>query len=185
MKKIEFRRKREGKTNYTKRLKLIISKKPRLVIRISLKNIISQVIEYKEEGDQVLVATSSKELEKLGWKFSRNNLPACYLIGYIIGKKSIKKGIKATILDLGLRDSVKGSKIYAFLKGAIDSGLDIPHSKDILPKEDAIKGTHIVNYVKKLSEKGDLEKVYSDHVKKGIKAEDIISNFEEIKNKIG
>jgi large subunit ribosomal protein L18 len=35
--KMPFRRRREGKTNYTKRLKLLLSRKPRLVVRKSLK----------------------------------------------------------------------------------------------------------------------------------------------------
>ena len=41
-------------------------------------------------------------------------------------------------MDLGLARSVKGSVLYAALKGATESGLNVPHSKDILPEEKRI-----------------------------------------------
>ena len=41
-------------------------------------------------------------------------------------------------MDLGLARSVKGSILYAALKGATESGLNVPHSKDILPEEKRI-----------------------------------------------
>jgi large subunit ribosomal protein L18 len=44
---------------------------------------------------------------------------------------------------LGLNISTKGSRIYAALKGVLDSGIKVPHSEDILPSEDRIKGKHI------------------------------------------
>ena len=66
--KIKYRRKLQGKTNYKKRLRLLLSKKPRLVVRKSLKNIIAQIIEYHPSGDKLLFSASSKELEKMGWE---------------------------------------------------------------------------------------------------------------------
>jgi large subunit ribosomal protein L18 len=187
MKNIDFRRKREGKTDYRKRLKLLLGRRPRIVIRVSLKNIIVQFAEYSEKGDKVIESANSKEIEKkFGWKASRNNLPASYLTGLLAGKKAIKKGLKEAILDLGLVDSVKGSKIYAAVKGAIDAGLNIPLSKEILPDENAIKGMHIADYAKKLLQenKGKYEKMFSLYIKKGIKPEDLPKHFEEIKKKI-
>jgi hypothetical protein len=47
-------------------------------------------------------------------------------------------------LDIGLNPPIKGSRIYAALKGVVDSGLDIPHSPDILPDDSRISGEHIV-----------------------------------------
>jgi large subunit ribosomal protein L18 len=185
MTKIEYRRKREGKTNYKKRLNLLLNDKPRLIIRKTLKNIIIQIVKYEEDGDKIIVGVNSKELEKtFEWKFSRNNIPASYLTGYMLGKKAIKKDIKEAILDIGLEDSVKGSKLYSALKGVLDAGLKIPCSKDILPGDDVIKGKNIVDYAKKLSEKGDYEKIFSSYVKKGIKVEDLPKHFEEVKKKI-
>jgi large subunit ribosomal protein L18 len=183
--KIEYRRKREGKTNYKTRLNLLLGNKPRLVIRKTLKNIIVQIIEYDEDGDNIIVGANSKELEKkFDWKFSRSNIPAAYLTGYLLGKKSIKKNVKEAILDIGLENSVNGSKLYAALKGVLDAGMNIPCSKDILPKDDVIKGTKIVDYAKKLSEKGDYKKRFSSYIKKGVKTEDLPKYFEEVKSKI-
>ncbi len=185
MKRIEYRRKREGKTDYRTRLELLKNGKPRLVIRFSLKNIVAQIFQYDEKGDKVLAAADSKEIEKkFGWKAGRNNIPSAYLTGYLLGKKAVKAGVKEAILDLGLEKNIKGGRLYSTLKGALDAGLSVPCSEDIFPSEDAIKGMHIVNYAKKLSGEGKYDKIYSGYAKKGIKAEDIPKLFEEIKKKI-
>jgi large subunit ribosomal protein L18 len=42
--RVPWRRRREGKTNYYKRLKLIRSGKPRLVVRRTNKYIIAQIV---------------------------------------------------------------------------------------------------------------------------------------------
>ncbi|TKJ17445.1 50S ribosomal protein L18 [Candidatus Woesearchaeota archaeon B3_Woes] len=185
MKRVEFRRKREGKTDYKKRLNLLLNEKPRLIIRKSLKNMTIQLIEYNEKGDKILVSADSKELEKkFEWKAGRTNLPAAYLTGYLVGKKAAKKGIKCAILDIGLGKSIKGGRLYASLKGVLDAGLNVPCSEDIFPSEDAVKGVHIANYAQKLIKEGKYEKIFSSYVKKGIKAEDIPKYFEETKKKI-
>ena len=64
----------------------------------------------------------------------------------LIGNKAKKKNIKELVLDIGLQKSVKGSRIYSLLKGCIDAGLNIPHSKEILPTENRVKGEHIKNF---------------------------------------
>ena len=143
--KIQKRRRREGKTDYKLRLALLKSGKPRLVVRKSLKYITAQIIEYNEAGDRTIAAISSKLLRRFGWKFACDNIPAAYLTGLLIGKKAIEKKINEAILDAGLYSSTKGSRIYAVAKGAIDAGLSIPLSKDMLPSEDRIAGKHIAS----------------------------------------
>ena len=59
---VKPRRRREGKTDYRKRLKLLRSRKVRMVIRKSIKNTQIQFIEYKESGDNILVSAKSNEL---------------------------------------------------------------------------------------------------------------------------
>lgn len=144
-----FKRRREGKTDYKKRLKLLLSKKPRLVVRKSLKYIRAQIVEFDKVGDKTLVAVSSEELKKLGWKFSADSLPVAYLTGLMIGKKATKKEIKEVVLDSGLYPSTAGSKIYAVVKGALDAGLKVPVEEKVLPKEERIKGLHIASYLEK------------------------------------
>ncbi|MEM5870116.1 MAG: 50S ribosomal protein L18 [Candidatus Aenigmatarchaeota archaeon] len=162
--KMPFKRRRLGKTNYKKRLKLLLSKKPRLVVRRSLKYVLAQIIEFSPKGDKTLVAASSKELKKLGWDFACDNLPAAYLTGLLIGKKALAKGIKEAILDSGLYSSTKGNRIFAVVKGARDAGLEVPVDEEILPTEERIKGMHIANYLEKFKS--------------------IPEKFEEIKKKI-
>jgi large subunit ribosomal protein L18 len=156
--RIHFRRRREGKTNYRKRLKLLLSGKPRLVYRKTLKYIIGQIIEFDKKGDKTLVGITSKILQKYGWKFACDNTPASYLTGYLLGKMALFKGIKEAILDIGLYTSTKGGRMYAFAKGAIDAGLNVPCSEEMFPSEDRIKGLHI--------------------------SEEVAKNFEEVKKNI-
>lgn len=144
--KFGFKRKILGKTNYRKRLKLLLANKPRLVVRKSLKNISAQVVEYGEKGDKIVVSAHSSELKKYGYGRSKGNIPAAYLVGLLAGSKAKKKNIAESVLDIGLQNSVKGSRIYSVLKGCLDAGLKVPHSKDILPIENRIKGEHIKDF---------------------------------------
>lgn len=147
---VPLRRKRSGKTNYKKRLQLLKGGKNRLVIRKSNTQIILQIIKYETDGDKVQVTVQSKELEKNhGWKHSHKNTPAAYLAGLLLAKKAKEKGIKEAILDLGLQSPMKGNKLYAALKGAIDGGLNVPASEDIFPAEERIKGEHVGSYLEK------------------------------------
>jgi len=153
---VKFRRRREGKTNYRKRIKLLLSEKPRLVVRKSNRYIIAQIATFDPKGDRIEVCAWSRELNKFGWPFpSFKNLPAAYLTGYLVGKRAIKKGIKEAILDIGLYPSTKGSRLYAVLKGALDAGLKIPHSPDILPSEERIFGKHIEKFLKIVKDSQD------------------------------
>jgi len=142
---VPYRRKREGKTNYKKRLELLKGKEARLVVRRTNKHIIMQIVEYHPDGDKILLGVSSKKLESMGWKHSGKNIPAAYLTGFLLGKTAATKNIKKAHLDLGLRTPMAGSRLYAALKGTIDGGLDVPASEDVFPAEERITGKHIQN----------------------------------------
>ncbi|MBC7130755.1 50S ribosomal protein L18, partial [Candidatus Bathyarchaeota archaeon] len=148
---VPYRRRREGKTNYRKRKALILSGKPRLVVRGSLKNMIAQVIVAKPYGDEVLVSAHSRELIRYGWNAPRGNLPAAYLTGLLCGLKAKAKGLEEAVLDIGLHTPSSGSRVFAALKGAIDAGINISHSEEKLPDEDRIIGKHIASYAQLLS----------------------------------
>lgn len=147
--RMQFRRRREYRTDYKKRLGLLKSSKPRLVVRKSLKFIRAQIIEFDKIGDKTLVAASSEQLKKYGWQFACDNLPAAYLTGLLIGKMALKKEIGEAVLDAGLATSTKGSRIYAVVKGAKDAGMKISCDEAMLPDEGRIKGTHIVAHSEK------------------------------------
>jgi len=158
---LKFKRRREGKTNYKRRLNILKSGKPRLVIRKSLTNIYVQLIKFDQKGDITIFSGSGFALKKLGWKHNTENIPAAYLTGLLTGKKIMEKGVKEAILDIGMNNSVAGSRIYAALKGVIDAGVKIPHSPEVLPKEDRISGKHLADY-----RKVDITKDFNDTKKK-------------------
>jgi len=160
---VKFRRKRQGKTNYKQRIKLLASAKIRLIVRKTLNNMILQLVEFHPEGDKVVASAHSNELKKHGWKLSTSNIPAAYLTGVLLGTKAKKKGFNEAILDMGLNRSTKGSRIYAALKGVVDAGVEIPHSKEVLPDENRIKGKHIEEFIKKSESKREITEV-SKHI---------------------
>jgi len=130
--KVPYQRKKTGKTDYRRRLRLLSSREPRLVIRPSNKNITIQIINHKENGDLIAVSVSSKNLVKdYQWKLCRGNVPCAYLTGLIAGGEIAGAGIKSAILDI--KSSTKGSKVYAALKGVVDAGIIVPHKKEMLP----------------------------------------------------
>ena len=141
---VKPRRQREGKTNYRKRLKLLRSRKVRIVVRKSLKNMQIQFVEYKEDGDNILVSANSQELtNKYNWKFSTSTTPAAYLTGLLAGKRAKGKGIDECVIDAGRHQPITGSKIFASLKGVVDAGIKCPHNEEKIPSEDRIMGKHL------------------------------------------
>jgi len=182
---VPFRRKKEGRTNYRKRLKMLLSSKPRLVVRRSLNNIYAQIIEYQPKGDKIILSANSIELERYGWKCNCGNVPSAYLVGLLIGRKAKDNGVKEAILDIGLHKPVNGSRIYALLKGALDGGLNVPCSADVLPKEERVTGLHIMNYASALSKNhDDYKKRFSGYLKSSININELNRYFENAKLKI-
>ncbi len=176
--KVPYRRRREGKTNYRKRLKLLLSRKPRLVVRITNRRIIAQIVEYNPDGDRVLIGVDSSMLTRYGWKGDLNNTPAAYLTGLLIAKKALKMGIREAILDIGLHTPTRGGRVFAVLKGAVDGGLSIPHSPDVLPEDSRIRGEHIAKYYEMAPER------FTEYERRGLKPSDLPDHFDEIKERI-
>jgi large subunit ribosomal protein L18 len=87
---VKPRRHRERKTDYHRRLKLLRSKKTRIVVRPSLKAIRVQFIEYSPQGDTIIASAISTELMKeFNWKYSVSTTPAAYLTGLLAAKESL------------------------------------------------------------------------------------------------
>lgn len=144
---VPFARKRKGKTDYRARL-IMLASPARVVVRKSGKNVVAQAIVSEEGKDKIVASAHSRELLKMGWQFSRKNIPASYLVGLLIGKKAQKAGLKKAVLDIGLFRSVKGSRLYAVAKGAIDAGLEMPADNGVMPTQDRIEGKHITEFYK-------------------------------------
>ena len=156
------RRRREGKTDYRKRLALLKGNCPRLVVRKSNKYIKLQIVESKHAQDKVLISVSTKDLLKYRWPSEKagslKSLGAGYLGGLLIGKKALGLKIKSKIiLDSGLIPNSKASRVYAAVKGFKDSGLDISVNKDVLPEDEKISKLKFFEDVKNkiIEEKND------------------------------
>ena len=182
---VQFRRKREGLTNYRKRLKMLVSNKPRLVVRTSLKNIQAAIVKYDKKGDVVKVSSHSSNLKKFGWVYDTGNLPTAYLVGLLIGKRAKNAKLDDAILDAGINKPVKGSRVYAVLAGALDTGLKIPHNKENLPMKERVMGNHVLKYAESLKKDPILfKKQFSLYLKSSNDPSNIVKKFEEIKNNI-
>jgi large subunit ribosomal protein L18 len=155
--RVPLRRRREGKTDYQARKALVLSGKPRLVTRSTVKNVVAQIVVAKPRGDEVLAAAHSRELRKYGWKASTGNVPAAYLTGLLCGLKAKAKGVTLAFLDIGLVAPTKGAKVFAALSGVLDAGVDVPHDEEKMVKE-RMEGKHIAEYAKSL---GAGSEVYS------------------------
>lgn len=178
-----FRRIRERKTNYRKREKLLIGKKDFVTVNVSDQNVSAQLIRPELLGDKVMASVHSNELLSYGWKGSRKNIPSCYLVGLLLGKKCIQKKITRAILYIGKRHFT--TKIAACLKGMSEAGLEMPFSKEILPTEERIQGNHIAEYAKKIKSNDDLYKSrFSSNLGSGLEPEKYPNHFSEVKDRI-
>jgi len=144
--KVQYKRRRQNKTDYLAREELLKSGIVRFVVRKTNRYIIIQIVESKEAQDMVVFSVSSKDLMDYDYpeSFSIKNIGAAYLTGYLAAKKALKNKISRAILDQGLVKSTKGSKIYAAVAGAIAGGLDIPCDKEMFPKEERLKINELV-----------------------------------------
>ncbi|MFX0152635.1 MAG: 50S ribosomal protein L18, partial [Candidatus Hodarchaeota archaeon] len=91
--RVPFRRRREGKTNYHLRRKLVQSNKIRTVVRLTNSHVIVQFVEARLLGDNTLSAAHSRELKNYNWNGATSNLPSAYLVGFLAGLKAKKAGI--------------------------------------------------------------------------------------------
>jgi len=224
----KFRRRREGRTDYYARKRLIIQEKNkyntpkyRIVVRQANKDITAQIIYARIDGDMVLSAAYSHELRRYGITVGLTNYAAAYCTGLLLARRVLKKlkldsvykglekitgedyqvesiddqpGAFRCCLDVGLQRTTTGAKMFAVLKGALDGGLNIPHSTKRFPgynKEtkkydakahrDRIFGKHIATYMRALQ--GDdndaYKRQFSQYIKVGISADMVESMYEK------
>jgi large subunit ribosomal protein L18 len=182
--RVPFRRRREGKTNYIRRLKLIRSRRNRLVIRCTLKNTIVQVVDAKITGDIVLSAVHSRQLAKnFGWNYFLGNLPSAYLTGYLCGLEAKKAGVEDAILDVGI--IIHSDQVKAAFKGYLDAGMEVPHEDSWFSEglAERITGEHIRAYAELLSNEDPekYKKQFSKTLKNKADPLKIVDEFNKVK----
>jgi large subunit ribosomal protein L5e len=180
---VKFRRRREGKTDFYQRKRLITQRKNkyntpkwRFVVRRTNNRIICQVVWSTIAGDKVKTSADSFELRHYGLEAGLTNYAAAYATGLLTARRLLTQldqenksrdiqsnlaqtfnlvpeatgeyvniaelaekknvGVKpfTCFLDLGLARATVGNRVFAAVKGAVDGGLNIPHSDKIFPK---------------------------------------------------
>ncbi|MFB6095015.1 MAG: 50S ribosomal protein L18 [Halodesulfurarchaeum sp.] len=148
--KVPMRRRREVRTDYHQRLRLLKSGKPRLVARKSNRHVRAQLVTTGQAGDETVASAHSGDLAEFGWEAPTGNLPAAYLTGYLAGIRALAEGLEEAVLDIGLNTATPGSKVFAIQEGAIDAGLDIPHNESVFADWERTRGEHIAAYAEQL-----------------------------------
>lgn len=143
---VPLRRRREGRTNYEKRLALLKSGDHRAVIRISNNHTEIQFAAYHPDGDRIVTTATSRHLQEHGWDEHTGNLPAAYVTGFLAGKKALDEGVNKAVPDFGVQDQEYGSRHYAAVKGMRDAGLDVPADESVLPADERAHGSHASSY---------------------------------------
>jgi large subunit ribosomal protein L5e len=94
----KYKRRREGKTDYYARKRLITQAKNkynapkyRLVVRFTNKDIIMQIVSSEISGDKVLVAAYAHELKSYGITQGLTNWAAAYATGLLIARRVLSK----------------------------------------------------------------------------------------------
>ncbi|XP_064480384.1 large ribosomal subunit protein uL18A-like [Ornithodoros turicata] len=219
---VKFKRRREGKTDYYARRRLVVQDKNkyntpkyRMIVRITNRDIICQIAYARIEGDVIVCAAYSHELPRYGVKLGLTNYAAAYCTGLLLARRMLQKfkldeiyegcveangedyyvesidgkpGAFRCFLDVGLARTTTGARIFGALKGAVDGGMDIPHSNKRFPGYDGeakefnaevhrkhIYGQHIAEYMKVLLEEDEeaYKRQFSRYHKIGVTADEI------------
>jgi large subunit ribosomal protein L18 len=142
--RVPFRRRREGRTDYRRRLGLLRSGETRIVVRRTATNVIVQFVDWAETGDAVKATAVAQELKSMGWEGSPKNTPAAYLTGLLAGRRAKAAGVESAVLDIGRHVPTKGSRVFAALKGVLDAGIEVPHGgEDLYPSEERLNGAFL------------------------------------------
>ena len=93
------------------------SERPRLAIFRSEKNIYAQIIDDVSATTLVAASSLDKEFEGVG-----SNKEAAKLVGQLIAKKALEKGIKVVVFDRG--GFIYHGRIQNLAEGAREAGLE-------------------------------------------------------------
>jgi len=232
------RRRREGKTDFRARRKMIRqdknkynTKKYRLIVRFTNRRCICQVAYATIRGDMIVAHATSDELTKYGVPCGHKNYAAAYCTGLLVARRLLKKfGLDEEfkgkeeidgeeyhvedeenerrpfkcILDVGIRSTTVGHRMWGALKGAVDGGVHIPHTQKKFPgykapdskgdegefdaeaHKEKIMGTHVKEYMEMMQEEDPTkyEAHFAKFIENDIDAEKIEEMYEEAHGKI-
>jgi large subunit ribosomal protein L5e len=219
---VKFKRRRQSKTDYHARKRLIIQDKNkyktpkyRFCVRFTNRDIVCQIFSSDMTHDVCMLAAYSHELPRYGLSVGLTNYAAAYATGLLLARRINKKlGLEyagqeepdgetfhveadpegkapfRALLDVGLRRTTTGARIFGALKGACDGGLDIPHNERRFPGTTAmgsdwtadaethkkyIFGGHVGEYMESLQEDDDeaYQKQFARYIAAGVGPDDL------------
>lgn len=188
---------------------------------------ICQIVYAKLQGDFVLCHASSKELPQYGIKHGLTNWTAAYATGLLVARRALTKlGLAdkyegfteptgelelvealgedeprpfKVYLDVGLRRTSTGHRVFGAMKGASDGGLFVPHNEKRFPGFDPetktidaevlqkyITGGHVAEYMESLEEEDDerFKKQFATYLADDIGSDNIEEMYTEAYEKI-
>jgi len=196
--------------------------KYRMIVRTTNKDVVCQVAYSRMQGDIIICSAYSHELPRYGLKVGLKNYAAHYCTGLLLARRILQKfkmddlyvgqeevdgeafNVEAVddgpapfrcFLDVGLTRTTTGNKVFGALKGALDGGLDIPHSNKRFPGYDAeakdfdadthcgyIFGSNIQEYMESLKEDDDeiYAKQFSRYIKEGIEPDQLKDLYSKV-----
>ncbi|KAI4164401.1 MAG: hypothetical protein LQ342_002048 [Letrouitia transgressa] len=94
----KYKRRREGKTDYYARKRLITQAKNkynapkyRLVVRFTNRDIVAQIVTSEITGDRIFVSAYAHELKRYGIAHGLTNWAAAYAVGLLIARRALSK----------------------------------------------------------------------------------------------
>ncbi|CAK9024499.1 unnamed protein product [Durusdinium trenchii] len=219
---VQRRRRREGKTDYHARRKMVRqdknkfnNRKYRLIVRFTNRRVICQCAYATLRGDVVVAAASSNELAQFGIPAGHKNYAAAYATGLLLARRVLKKfGLEEKfkgkeeidgeeyhvededteqrpfkcILDVGIRRTCVGHRMWGALKGAVDGGLYVPHKNKNFPgyKAPDEKGGEVKEYMEMLQEEDPTkyEAHFAKYIEAGIEPDKMEDMYTEAHEKI-
>jgi len=193
----KFRRRREGKTDYFARKRLIIQDKDkydtpkyRLVARFTNTRVIAQITYATIQGDKVLTSANSTELKKYGLTAGLSNYAAAYATGLLVARRLLKQTKLDTLYkgaakidgaDYDVSKEKKSDEQRKPFKAVLDTGL-VNTTKGnkvfAVMKGASDGGIHIPHSTKRFPGTGDdgkynaavhRERIFGVHVQKYMK----------------
>ncbi|KAL2491422.1 60S ribosomal protein L5-2 [Abeliophyllum distichum] len=171
---VKYKRRREEKTDYRARIRLINQDKNNLMYRASFGSSVLKKLEVDDEYEGNVEATGED---------------------YSVEPAKSRRRPFRTLLDIGLVRTTIGNRVFGALKGALDGGLDIPHSDkrfvgfskdskqlDAEVHRKYIYGDHIAANMTTLME--DEPEKYRSHfsyyIKKGLEADGLEEMYKKV-----
>uniref|UniRef100_A0A2K6E3V4 Large ribosomal subunit protein uL18 n=1 Tax=Macaca nemestrina TaxID=9545 RepID=A0A2K6E3V4_MACNE len=195
---VKFRRRREGKTDYYARKRLVIQDKNkyntpkyRMIVRVTNRDIICQIAYARIEGDMIVCAAYAHELPKYGVKVGLTNYAAAYCTGLLLARRLLNRfgmdkiyegqvevtGALPAILDAGLARTTTGNKSFWRPEGSCGWSTKRFPGYDSESKEfnaevhrKHIMGQNVADYMRYLMEEDEdaYKKQFSQYIKNSV-----------------